>query len=60
MNIKEGDIVQLVSGGPLMSVRCVSANSTLKIRVFVTWFTVNFEQRESEFYSTILKVVKDE
>ena len=50
--IKVGDVVQLKSGGPLMTVEIVDAD-----RAFCTWFTNN-EKRREPFQLAALQVAE--
>lgn len=58
MNFAEGDIVELISGGPCMTVTGVSVLHTTppKQRVFLSWFNMNDDEQSSEFTNTVLKL----
>lgn len=55
-----GDIVQLKSGGPLMTVKSKQEISTYVYRVWVVYFTIDDRCVHEEFPSNVLKLVKPE
>ena len=52
--IKQGDVVQLKSGGPTMTVETV-AEDLLELTAFCTWFDKNNVLQSGKFQVTSLK-----
>lgn len=51
MELKEGDVVQLISGGPLMTVE-LPGNEPNSVRCY--WFTSNGELQKSTFRGSMI------
>jgi uncharacterized protein YodC (DUF2158 family) len=54
--IKAGDVVQLKSGGPAMTVETVGELSNSNGEASVTWFNNNYERLQSRFLVSSLRL----
>lgn len=55
---KEGDVVQLKSGGPHMTVTDIAPDMAGDMKVYCTWFGERNEQKHSQFKPATLDLIQ--